>query len=126
MMNEKAGAKASALFDPWTATLQEALEHFAGEEGISAEHMSYVFAFNIARRQESILAGSGRELLDVIATCAERGLAMPQWLADAFLRRYKAVRFHRAASWAIPQPSAQRTRSSPHTSDSRPTGRHAT
>ena len=89
-------------FDPWTATIEEGLEYFRKEDGISAEHMAWVMARGINARRSDILAGTGRNLLDTIAVCARYRLALAPWLADAFLKRYRAVSGYEVASWDDP------------------------
>ncbi len=44
-------------------------------------------------------AGSGKAVLAAVASCAEGGIAMPDWLAGAYLSRFRAVQEHRAATW---------------------------
>lgn len=46
--------------------------------------------------------GSGFSVLEAVSICAMRGLTMPDWLASAFLRRYRAVSHYKAKSWDDP------------------------
>jgi hypothetical protein len=52
--------------------------------------------------QSGITAGSGFDVLRAVAECARCGLVMPDWLARAFLNRYRAVTQFEAKSWDDP------------------------
>lgn len=94
-------------FDPWTAAwdLAVSLEHergFAvGPDGPMAQWLAAQQVKELRGRIESA-HGTGFDVLEAAATCALHGLAMPEWLAAAFLRRYRAVQQLRVGSWDDP------------------------
>jgi hypothetical protein len=50
-------------------------------------------------QQQVRKTGSGRAVLDAVATCALHDLVMPDWLAVEFLRRYRGATHYTAKSW---------------------------
>ena len=93
--------------DPWewpdlTKEELHELASQATEAGPSAPLFQYVAVRECASLRSSIETGSGRAVLEAVSICALRGLVMPDWLASAFLKRYRAVTQARAASWDDP------------------------
>ncbi len=90
--------------DPWEwpdLTAEELCELASqtADPGPNAPIFQYVAVRDCAALRPSIEAGSGRAVLEAVSICALRGLVMPDWLASAFLKRYRAVTHARAASW---------------------------
>lgn len=88
------------MFDPWTATLDEAMvahvDHDGGPEGP-------LFKWHVAREIEALKqdidAGDGFVVLHCIRLCVTHGLVAPEWLAYAFNRRYYQVSSCRVGTW---------------------------
>lgn len=103
-------------FDPWTATIDEALAADAVHPAPFYEPDRPLYQWNAAREIEalrpSIENGDGFAVLDAVSRCARQGLALPHWLAVEFLRRYDAVLQCRAGSWdeAFGRPYPKRVR----------------
>jgi hypothetical protein len=57
----------------------------------------------VLRLRPKIEMGSGFAVLQAVAECARTGLAMPDWLAVEFLKRYRAVRHYEERSWDAPK-----------------------
>lgn len=94
------------LFDPWTASLDAAREAQAGiGQGASATHAACMplVQWDAVRRVENarvaVECGDGFAVLEAIAACVAHGLVAPEWLASAFVGRYRAVQGLRADSW---------------------------
>lgn len=85
------------MFDPFNATYEEAVE--AQERSLSQSFGGPVHQWVAARRlslnfdfyRENPLAG--------VAVCASAQLALPSWLSDAFLERYRKVALAESRSW---------------------------
>jgi hypothetical protein len=86
-------------FDPWTMTTAESLSLPMDLDNPRSHMWQYLEAKSITARREAIEKGSGYDVLETIARCAQRGLSIPAWLADLYLPRFKAVKFHSVASW---------------------------
>lgn len=97
------------MFDPWTATIDEAIGELDGwlREHPGEYSCSPVSQCNAARMIEadkaSIESGDGFAVLTCIRRCVTHGLVAPVWLAYAFNRRYGAVLNCLADSWDDPQ-----------------------
>ena len=52
------------------------------------------------RLKKDIDKGSGKAVLAAMAECAQTGLAAPDWLARAYLSRFRAVTTGKCKSWA--------------------------
>lgn len=102
-MTDRAGAgehrSVASAFDPWTATREEARAAQVGCNDLGAGPlMQWIFARKLMAKRELIEVDGGA-VMDAVADCATVGLAMPDWLARAFLKRYDAVARARAISW---------------------------
>lgn len=89
-------------FDPFTATIEEAqcLQELSGQTvQPDTPILQWVEAQHIKADRARIEAGTGFDVLAAVAGCATRGLVMPDWLARAFLKRYRQVQQLRVASW---------------------------
>lgn len=85
-------------FDPWTATLAQAQErpNAYGPQGAVSQNIA---AHGLTAFKEKIVNGDGFGVLEAVANCAIHGLVMPDWLASAYLKRYRAVQQCRVDSW---------------------------
>lgn len=103
MTTTKKPSRVKALaFDPWTASWEEAQaahEDTAGPEGAIFQWIAAQGLKNPEQNSE----GDGFSVLAAVASCAMHGLVMPDWLARAFLRRYRAVQQLRVDSWDAPE-----------------------
>lgn len=101
-------------FDPWTATEAEALqasgarsvvERFIQPKGspLRAWHA----AQRLASARDEIVRGRGMDVLDAVASCAMYRLVMPDWLAEAYLRRWGMVAAAEVGSWDAPEAFGQ-------------------
>lgn len=91
-----------ATFDPWSASYDEAERWQAAQgydDGPGAPIYQWVAAQTLSAGREQIEHGTGFDVLAAVADCALHSLAMPPWLADAFLRRYRHVQRLRGKSW---------------------------
>ena len=70
-----------------------------GPEGLIFQYFAVRMVMSL---RPGIEAGSGFDVLEAVAECARCGLVMPDWLAVAFLKRYRAVSQFRAKSWDDP------------------------
>lgn len=70
-----------------------------GPEGLIFQYFAVLMVMSL---RPGIEAGSGFDVLEAVAECARCGLVMPDWLAVAFLKRYRAVSHARAKSWDDP------------------------
>ena len=94
-------------FDPFTATLPEALAEQArwqaetGKQSDSCMPLARCTAAAqvSARRQRCEAANGGFEVLLCIRDCVTNGLVAPEWLAYAYNRRFDAVLNCRVGSW---------------------------
>lgn len=88
-------------FDPWNSTFEEAMA--ASQSSRTGDPLSPVAQFSAVERirslQEGIEDGNGFDVLDAVSQCALRGLVMPDWLANAYLSRYRTVLSCQAGSW---------------------------
>ncbi|MFT3963707.1 hypothetical protein [Propionivibrio sp.] len=98
------------MFDPWTATFEEAQEEqkkleSSGKNGSSPVGPLYQFggACNVVRLKDEIDKGDGFAVLAAIRECVTHGLVAPDWLAFAFNRRYDNVNMARVGSWDDPK-----------------------
>ena len=100
--SEGGNESASARFDPWTSTMEEALAMNGEDTGPAAP----IFQWDAAQQVLAFAppaAASGFDVLHCVALCAMRRLVMPDWLVRAFLVRYRAVQQLRVCSWDAPQ-----------------------
>lgn len=65
--------------------------------GLSADAMDA--AVECRRLRTKVDAGDGGAVLDAVAYCAAHDLVMPEWLAEAFLSRHRAVGEGWARDW---------------------------
>ncbi|MFM1911818.1 MAG: hypothetical protein RJB18_1209 [Pseudomonadota bacterium] len=95
-------------FDPWIASLQEAQ---TVEQAIPIELQEFnqsptnqwYVAQEINNNKKNILSGDSRKLIDSVASCLSAGLIAPNWLASAFLSRYRVVNDYESKSWDDPK-----------------------
>lgn len=73
------------------------------EDGPCGLLFQYAATRNVLALRPAIEAGSGFDVLEAVGECARCGLVIPDWLAEAFLKRYRAVSQARAKSWDDPQ-----------------------
>lgn len=101
-----------AKIDPWTATLEEhqavTMEvtklpiYRCSRLVVDAETQSirrWVAALNVKDSRPAIEKGSGHAVLFAVNECLGAGLVAPEWLAEAFGKRFKAVDNLEARSW---------------------------
>ena len=87
-------------FDPFTATFEEAQ---AASEGLPVSPPKPLMQFFAARQVDAYRAhvekGDGFAVMRAVAECARCDLPLPDWLAVAFLTRFRAVAHLRVGSW---------------------------
>ncbi len=86
------------LFDPWTASLEEAQQQPNAYEPQGSVQQC-VYANELTAKRDEIITGDGFSVLQAVAKCAVAGLALPDWLARAFLARYRSVQGGQVGSW---------------------------
>ena len=91
----------SDTFDPWNASFAEAQE---AQDKVKHLHgpARPIYQWFAARELTDIGTQTERSGFDVLACvrkCAIHQLVMPEWLADAFVKRYNSVLNCRAGSW---------------------------
>ena len=91
-----------STFDPWTATIEEAI---AAQE-LDTESPSYaqpIFQWQAVQwvnaERHGVEVGKPGAVLDAISYCAWHDLKMPDWLAKAFLKQYRAARHYQVRTW---------------------------
>ena len=94
---------AMTAFDPWTATLGEALAHPNAHESPAGALFQQITASELMLNREKFEDGSGFDVLEAVAKCAMAGLVMPDWLAKVYLKRYRAVQSCTVESWDAEQ-----------------------
>lgn len=96
------GPKGSEVFDPWSCSL-EAMNAFDEASTLELAHPARpLFQWHAAQAINAMRAetdASGFAVLACVRKCANHDLAMPEWLAHAFIRHYDAVLNCRADSW---------------------------
>ncbi len=97
------------MFDPWMATFEEAKAEqdrwlSSGNDLNSpvAPFYQYCAACAITDLKKAIEGGDGFSVLEAVSLCLWRGLVAPNWLAKAFLVRYRTVVNCNADSWDDP------------------------
>ena len=90
-------------FDPWTATLEEALAHPNAHDLKTGSVFQQITASQLTFDREKFEGGSGFDVLEAVAKCAVAGLVMPNWLAVVYLKRYRAVQGCLVDSWDAEQ-----------------------
>ena len=89
-------------FDPWRATAEQAAAQPDAYKSPDGAFFQFAAAQQINQEKERVVNGTGFDVLQAVAACAIAGLVMPDWLARAYLRRYRAVSTARADSWDAP------------------------
>lgn len=89
-------------FNPWTASFEEAQAAQQEADGPEGAIYQWSAAQGILNAQADIAEPTGLDVLSMVAQCALRGLVMPDWLAKAFLARYRAVTQAYVDSWDHP------------------------
>lgn len=90
------------IFDPWSATLEEAMAAYRTDTTSpphARPHMQWAAAQGITAARHDIESGSGVAVIDAVAKCVQCDLVAPDWLARAFLRRWRMVKDARVDSW---------------------------
>lgn len=82
--------------DPWTwpewsKSIDLCCLIEAGGLGPDAPIFKYAEVLRVRGMRAEIEKGNGLATLAAVSCCAQAGLCMPDWLAAAFLRRYRAV-----------------------------------
>lgn len=90
--------------DPWTWPEKlEPDELLRLSEASDSGPCEPIFQYNAVRKvrqlRPAIEEGNGPAVMHAVSYCAMRGLAMPDWLAKEFLRRYRAVTRYQAKGW---------------------------
>ena len=95
------GDVAGGGFDPFAATFEEAQQRqaLAGEPRPSGPLFQWFEAQRLTASRASVEKGTGFDVLEAVAGCALHGLAMPEWLAMAYLKRYRHVQMLHGDSW---------------------------
>lgn len=91
-----------ARFDPWTASIQEAVAATYAEPGYAHKLFQYTVAQEVKEAQvkcEQFGGLTGSEVLDLLASCVRAELVVPSWLAYQFLARHNQVREMRVRTW---------------------------
>lgn len=85
--------KVPAGFDPWTFDLDawKADAARAPFDGVGEAWLSQAIAADQLKRDRDRIEANGYQLLNAISFIAEHGLVMPDWLAQAYLRRFRRV-----------------------------------
>ena len=92
--------ESSRPFDPWSAAGEEAAAAQSAFAGPS--HAGPIHQWSAARRiteRERSCRSDGYEVLWCVHLCAAHDLTMPDWLAKAFLLRFRLVNDCQVASW---------------------------
>lgn len=109
----KAAPEGVTVFDPWTANTSEMEEAqtawlSSGKKASPLDPASQFWAVaNIAARKPKILYTgesneASREILWCVRVFLSHGIIAPEWLADAFAKRFDAVLNADVASWSDP------------------------
>lgn len=88
-----------AAFDPWTVSFEDGLTWLLANDAPPDDHDKWMNVWSIRDAREQIENGSGFDVLRAVDQCAKAGLAMPDWLAVGFRRRFRAVAGFSAKSW---------------------------
>lgn len=90
-------------FDPWLATMQEAVQ---AANAAASQSPPQLFQYMVAQEVKEAearfvqLGGmSGGEVLDLLVSCVRAKLVVPSWLANEFVTRHARVREFRSKSW---------------------------
>lgn len=102
MTKKKPEPQGPGTFDPWTATIEDSLGLQCGLDDPRSQLWQFAVANSLTKRRQLIERGGGRGVLTAIADCAKHGLALPPWLAAAFLSRFNAVISLQVPSWDDP------------------------
>jgi len=92
------------VFDPWSASEGEALAaqrayRDTGGPSPAGPIFQWSAAKNVLSRREKIAAGDGYAVMYCVHLCVWHGLVAPDWLARAFLRRFRLVSRAEVGSW---------------------------
>lgn len=94
------------MFDPWTATFEEATSaqrDWEAAGGGTTSPLGPIFQANSAKQvltmRSEIDSGNGRAVLQAIGIVVLHGLIAPDWLASAYLQRLRAVTHADVGSW---------------------------
>lgn len=97
------------MFDPWTATFEQAVVEFYRRVAAGADENKAVLPIRQIETVEKVLllkkaidGGHGKTVLEAISCCVTYGLVVPEWLADEFNRRYYSVARFDVGSWDDP------------------------
>lgn len=91
----------NAIFDPWTATVEQALTWAEGRDRITPEPLAQrLAAQDVLRNRDVCLAvNGGCMVLQCLRLCAVNQLTPPCWLWDAFSQRHSKVTDAEVATW---------------------------
>lgn len=79
----------TAGFDPWQASLDQALAL-----GMHSAAFGQFAAVQVITQDRKVIECGGLPLLNAIAVCARHGLVIPDWLGSAFIERLLRVQRH--------------------------------
>lgn len=102
-------------YDPWTSDLSAAMDaqrkHFSPQTSGPLSQYQAVQEV-LASRQRCLQPTGGNAILKCLALCGFNGLMPPQWLADAYVARYRLVVEAHLSTWdaAFGVPWPKRTR----------------
>lgn len=101
MTEGKAKPAGLAAFDPFAATFEEAqrLQDTWATDGPEGPLFQWFEAQRLQAMRPLVEGGRGFDVLDAVAGCAWHGLVMPDWLARAYLRRFRQVQRLHVDSW---------------------------
>jgi hypothetical protein len=70
-----------------------------GNLGSKAPALQYSAVKQCRALKDNVIAGDGFDTLTCVRLCAQHGLVMPDWLANAFISKYDPVHHLQVGSW---------------------------
>ena len=92
----------TGVFDPWHAPLEAAMFEEEDSQLPLGNPARPIFQWVSAQRVMALresCATDGASVLECVFECAMSGLVMPDWLSQAFVNRYRAVKHFKERSW---------------------------